>query len=199
MLPDEKRMARNYEITQALKIGESEIVRGEDENCEQPYFCAYYESNDLVGQYSGCMVSNDYLEITALFAARVTEQCKKVQAERAAITVPTEIIKQEMCIPDNYKESIFGKVVAINPDNLRSEFRTADRQLYLVTGGFGTSANSRGSACFCVNLYSGKECRWERSDIMGEMKNLPDWAKEREADIRADIEKRKTAPEAAER
>jgi len=129
MLPDEKRMARNYEITQALKIGESEIVRGEDENCEQPYFCAYYESNDLVGQYSGCMVSNDYLEITALFAARVTEQCKKVQAERATITVPTEIITQEMCIPDNYKESIFGKVVAINPDNLRSEFRTADRQL----------------------------------------------------------------------
>ena len=49
---------------------------------------------------------------------------------------------------------------------------------YLVTGGFGASANSRGSAVFCTNLYDGKPTRYERMDVMGEVKTecMPHWA-----------------------
>ena len=50
-----------------------------------------------------------------------------------------------------------------------------------VTGGFGASANSRGSAVFCTNLHTGKNTRFERMDVMGEVKPecMPDWAKEK--------------------
>lgn len=42
--------------------------------------------------------------------------------------------------------------MAVRAGVLRNEYQTADRQLVLVTGGFGSHANSRGSAVFCTNL-----------------------------------------------
>lgn len=52
-----------------------------------------------------------------------------------------------------------------------------------MTGGFGASANARGSAVFCKNLYDGKNTRFERMDVLGEVKPecMPDWAKEKAA------------------
>lgn len=178
---NEKRMANDYEITQAIHVGDKEVVFGVDDKNEfdLKYLCAYYQSNDIVGQYSDCLVSTDYVEIIKIFANRVAEQCDKVHAEQEKVSVPLEMITAEQCIPDSYDKSIDGKVVVIRPDVLRREYQTADRQLWLCTGGFGAAANSRGSACFCTNLYSGKETRWERRDVMGEMKTLPDWAKEK--------------------
>ena len=54
-----------------------------------------------------------------------------------------------------------------------------------VTGGFGASANSRGSAVFCTNLHTGKSTRYERMDVMGEVKpeRLPEWAKEKAQEL----------------
>ena len=54
----------------------------------------------------------------------------------------------------------------------------ATRQIKLCVGGFGASPHSRGSACYCVDLYSGKESRFERWDILGtlEPEELPKWA-----------------------
>ncbi|MGC4019983.1 MAG: hypothetical protein QM793_12660 [Muricomes sp.] len=40
----EKRMAQSYEITQAISIGDKEVVFGVDERKEMPYFCAFYAS-----------------------------------------------------------------------------------------------------------------------------------------------------------
>lgn len=50
-----------------------------------------------------------------------------------------------------------------------------------MTGGFGASANARGSAVFCRNLYDGKDTCYERMDVLGEVKTdrMPDWAKEK--------------------
>lgn len=184
---DEKRMANDYEITQAVHIEDKEVVFGVDDKNEfdLKYLCAYYESNDLLGQYFDCLVSTDYVEIMKLFAERISKQCDLVRAEQEKVTVPLEMITSEQCILDDYKKSIEGKIIVIRPEVLRHEYQTADHQLWLCTGGFGAAANSRGSACFCTNLYSGKETRWERRDVMGEMKVLPDWAKERLAAVQA--------------
>jgi len=78
--------------------------------------------------------------------------------------------------------------VAVRPRVLRHEYQTADRQRVLVTGGFGSHANSRGSAGFCTNLYFGKHTRWERRDIQGEVKpeHIPEWAKERLTALQAE-------------
>ena len=41
-----KRMAENYEITQAVYIGDKESVKGMDETNAMPYFCASYFENE---------------------------------------------------------------------------------------------------------------------------------------------------------
>lgn len=48
----------------------------------------------------------------------------------------------------------------------------------LCDGGFGASPRSRGSACYCVNLYTCKTSRFERRDILGVLKDdqIPKWA-----------------------
>ena len=68
--------------------------------------------------------------------------------------------------------------MVIKQEVLRQEYRRATNQIKLCTGGFGASPNSRGSACFCVDLYSRKESRFERRDILGTMteNQLPQWA-----------------------
>ncbi|MCM1235904.1 MAG: hypothetical protein NC489_37915 [Ruminococcus flavefaciens] len=177
----EKRMAENYEITQSVYIGDKEVVIGLDETNAMPYFCAFYTSNEICGSYSGCMISDDYVEIMELFAGRVKEQCEKVRSEQEKITVPREPITEDMCLSLASDTSLVGKVAAIRMDALRPEYRSAPDQLVYVTGGHGALRKGRGSACFCKNLYSGMASRWERQDIQGEIKPecLPDWARER--------------------
>lgn len=199
-MENEKRMADNYEITQAIRIGRVEIVYGVNEENECPYFCALYKRHDILGEYSDCVVSDDYSKIIALFASRIQEQGELLQKEREAVTVPTEVITIEQCIPDDYTKNIRGKVIVIRPELLQPEYRAADCQLWLCRGGFGANANSRGSGCYCVNLYSGEEGRWERRDVLGEMKELPDWVKERLAEIqRKDAEKERARKSKEER
>lgn len=100
-----------------------------------------------------------------------------------------------MCAPVSYEESIKDKVVVIRPEVLRPEYQTADNQLVYAYGGFGAEANSRGDAVFIVNLYSGKESRINRRDVLGIMNELPVWAKERESIIRAERTKESKSQE----
>ena len=60
---EKKRMVETYEITQAIRIGDREILFGVDEKQELPYFCGFYRSNALVGEYSECMAGDDYVEM----------------------------------------------------------------------------------------------------------------------------------------
>lgn len=195
----EKRMAENYEITQGIRIGDKEVVFGVDEAAEKPYFCAFYEKQFLFGyikeRYEDCIISDDYVESVELFAQRVKDQCEKVREKWAQVTVPRDKITAEMCRPNDFSESLQGKVVAVKLAVLRPEYQSADHQLIFITGGNGARGNSRGTACFCKNLYTGEETRWERYDIQGEVRpeHLPAWAKERLAKIQkeqAEKEKR---------
>lgn len=79
----------------------------------------------------------------------------------------------------SYDDDLNNKIVVIKPEVLRREYRRATCQLKLCTGGFGAYPRSRGSACFCIDLYTGKESRYERMDILGTMEpeKLPGWAK----------------------
>lgn len=83
----EKRMAKNYEITQAVRIGGKEVVLGVDESSSKPYFCAFYTANELFCQYDDCMVGDNYAELMKLFGQRIQEQAEKVLAEQEQTTV----------------------------------------------------------------------------------------------------------------
>ena len=180
---DEKRMAGDYEIIHAMHIGDQEIVAGENPAAAagQMYMCAFCEQNEIFARYDEVLYSDDYAEIISIYGQRVTEQAEKTRIElkgpkiQGIVNAP---ITANGCTPISSDDDLNGKVVVIRPDILRREYRRATNQVMLCDGGFGASPTSRGSACYCVNLYTGKTSRFERRDILGVLKDdqIPKWA-----------------------
>ena len=144
--------------------------------------CAYCQQNEIAALYNEVMVSDDYCEIVKLFADRLSEQAEKTRAEVLKPKfqgIDVTPLTSKDCTPVTYDDDLNGKIVVIRPGVLRKEYQLATRQLKLCIGGFGASPHSRGSACFCVDLYSGDSSRFERRDILGtlEPEQLPQWAK----------------------
>ena len=197
----EKRMIADtgYEVKHAVHIGNYEVLVAE--NMREPegnyYLAANYTDNGLICEYSQCMASSDYLEIMKEFTNRLNQQIEKVMYEFGKKDFQSEIITAEQCYPHDYGQSIDGKVVAIKAEVLRPECRRADRQLILVDGGFGANANAYGRAVYCYRLSDGKHTRFERHDVLGEIKELPEWAAERLATIKAEREAAKQPKSAA--
>ena len=179
----EKRMAGTYEVTTAFEIGTKEIIIGEDKTAasDERFVVANYENNGIFERYVDALVGGDYAEIVKIFAERVKNEAEQVIDEKSKITVDMTPITKDGCQVLEADDRIKNKVVVIRADVFKPEYQIATKQLQLCTGGFGAEPNSRGSACFCTNLYSGKESRFERSDILGviEKDDLPDWARER--------------------
>ena len=78
-----------------------------------------------------------------------------------------------------------GKVVIINPKYLKEEYWSPENQLWLATGGFGCSPTAKGQAVYATCLIDGDKNRWDRSCVLGVMKDeyLPDWAREKLAQM----------------
>lgn len=177
----QKEVIGDYEVLASVHVGEKEVVIGEKEpnNDGLRFMCGYMERTDIFNLCNECVYSDDYIEIAHLFGSRIKEAADLFKNKDKELGIPVTVITEKDCIPDHYSHDINGKVIAIDPKVLKPEFQRADKQLYLVTGGFGASANSRGSAVFCTNLLTGKSTRYERMDVMGEVKPecMPDWAK----------------------
>ena len=192
---EEKRMAGNYEVTTAFEIGIKEIIIGEDKTAapDERFVVANYENNGIFERYVDALVGGDYAEIVKIFAERVKNEAEKVMDEKSKITFDMTPITKEDCQVLEADDRIKNKVVVIRADVFKPEYQIATKQLQFCTGGFGAEPNSRGSACFCTNLYSGKEARYERSDILGviEKDDLPDWAKERLDEVQKEIARRR--------
>jgi len=203
---EEKRMAESYEIIHALRIGDLEVVVGEDQSKtnDEKYMCAYCRQNAIFFQYDDVMVSDDYPEIIGLYGQRIAEQAEKTRLsllDPKLENVPNGPLGKDDCIPITSEDDLNQKVVVIKPEVLRREHRRATSQIVLCIGGFGASANSRGSACGCVHLYSGMKSRYERRDILGVLKEnrMPPWAKQGLLDYQHKQEQKQKSARAAER
>lgn len=177
----EKRMAGDYEIIRTFSIGHGEVVFGEKPNeQENRYLVADYISNDIIGEYSNAIGTDDYLEAVEEYAKRIQERVKELQHERASNTVDLTPLSEDNCVLDKYEQDLIGKIVVIKADTFKPEYRQSVHQLQLCTGGNGARKNAMGRACFCTNLYTGEESRFERYDVLGTISKdkLPDWAKE---------------------
>jgi hypothetical protein len=159
-------------------------VLGENLNAPpgELFLCAYAQRNDLFVQYFDAIVSDSYVEIAKLYVDRVVQQTDKTIAEMQyphLEGVDCGIIAKEDYAPVYYEDDLRDKIVVIKPEVLRREYRQGPYQLRLCTGGFGASSKSRGNACFCRDLLTGKTSRFERLDIAGimPMDKLPTWAK----------------------
>jgi hypothetical protein len=193
-----QRMAGDYKIILALYVGDKEIVVGENtKEHGKRYMCGFCETDDAFALYNGVAVSDDYLEMVELYGSRITEQANKALEAAKAVRTPyidEAPITAEGCAPITYTDDIEGKIVVIKPDVLRREYRFATHQIKLCEGGFGAHGNSRGNACYCVDLFNGNRSRFERSDVLGTLdeSKLPEWAKRGLKKIRteAEIQKR---------
>lgn len=180
----EKRMAGDYEIIHAFHIGDKEIVIGENIEADDDarYMCSFCEKNEIMERYEDVIASDDFCEIAKLYADRLSEQAEKT---RQATFKPkfqgidTTPLTDADCTPITADDYIKGKLIVIRQDALRQEYRMSTHQLKICTGGFGSHPHSRGSACFCVDLYSGQHSRFEREDVLGTIseEQLPQWAK----------------------
>lgn len=85
-----------------------------------------------------------------------------------------------MC-DNTMQDDLVGKILVVNPEVLRCEYRVDTHQIYKATGGNGASVNARGNAVFCRNIFTGRDTRFQRYDFIGELKKeyYPDWLKQR--------------------
>ena len=192
---EEKRMISSYEVTQSIHIGKKEVVFGIDEKEEYPYlvcYCTY--DNPLSAEWvTDAVGSDDYLEAMQMFTDRVQEQIESVRAEQEQFKFDMTPFTIDDCIPDDKCGSIVGKVVVINAEVNRHEYRHSAYQLVLADGGHG-ALGGRGQAVFGTSLADGKHARWERCDVLGEIKpeKMPVWAKEALAKIQSQEKAKKS-------
>lgn len=183
MNDQDKRMAGDYEIIRSIHIGDSEVVVGDNpQGGEARYMTALCQKNELLAQYTDVVASDDYAVIMRVFGERIAAQAEKTRVEMLYPEmegIDNTPLTARDCTPITSDDNIEGRVIVIKPETLRPEYQHAIYQLQLCTGGFGSHGNARGNACFCTELYSGRESRFERYNVMGviEPEALPDWAR----------------------
>lgn len=185
-MSEEKRMIGSYEVTQSIHIGKKEVVFGINEKEEYPFLvcCCTYNNPLSTAWATDAVGSDDYLEAMQIFVERVQEQIGAVRAEQEQFPFDMKPFTIDDCIPDDRSSSLVGKVVVINTKVNRYEYRHSAYQLVLVEGGNG-AMGGRGQAVFGISLADGEHARWERFDVLGEIKpeKMPDWAKAALANI----------------
>ncbi len=193
-----KRMAGSYEVEQSIHIGKKEVVFGVDRKEEYPFLVCYctYDNPMSMAWAEDAAGFDNYLEAMQEFLDRVQCQMNLVRAEQKKYTCDLTPFTIEDCIPDNRKESVVGKVVVINAEVNRYEYRHSIYQLVLADGGNG-ALGGRGQAVFGTCLADGKRARWERYNVLGEIKpeRMPEWAKEALAKVRIKEKERRSQEE----
>lgn len=171
---EETRKIGDYSVKYSMYIGHKDIALGENPNADKDerYMCCFVETNAIFERYSGVLVSDDFAEIAKVFGQRVADAAEEIiqENERACQEVGTnEELTTNSCKPISYEDSIENKVVVVKGSILRPEFRHANHQLMLCTGGFGAQANARGRTCCCISLYDGRKTSFYRTDFLGVM------------------------------
>lgn len=82
----------------------------------------------------------------------------------------TELYTVEDCMPTD-GQVLQDKVLVLNPDALKPEHRRPEHQLWEAKDGFGCFPICSGTAVFAKELATGYECRWEREDFIGILKD----------------------------
>ena len=79
-----------------------------------------------------------------------------------------------------------GRVLILNPDVLKDEYKRGDFQYFYARGGFGCSPDTLGHKVTGEFLKDGEVCSFERSEFLGAADEslLPEWARDRVSEIR---------------
>jgi len=144
----------------------------------------------LEERYDG-VITGDFLEAMREFVTRIDSFLKTLESERSESGLPLQTLTGEHCVKGSQNADWEGKLIIVMPDILSPEYRSAEHQLALCTGGFEAKAEASGRAVYIEELYSGKKCRYNRSQIAGiaDPSKLPEWAKTKLAALNGENEK----------
>lgn len=193
-MSEEKRMLDTFEVKQSIYIGSKEVLFGVDKNDPYPYMVCYCDYHNPLGVAwpTEAVGTDDYLEAMQIFTERVQAQIEQTRAEQSIFKFDMTPFTIADCIPDKSNDSIVGKVVVINAEPKRYEYQHSAYQLVLADGGHGATGG-RGQAVFGICLATGERGRWERYDVLGEIRQekMPQWAKEALAKVKAQEKEKK--------
>lgn len=182
-MDNEKEVINGYAVDSSVWIGNHRVCFGiaEDNRESFPYMICVFKAEGYLYPVSDKMLCYDsFTECLNAYAAKINECVKILDDRRVALAVEDPAcLKPEDVEPAPWDVCIRDKVVALREDCMDHGFRDIANQLYYVNSGFGVEAKSRGRACYGWNLYTGKECRVNRPDIMGIVpeEKLPSFAK----------------------
>ena len=155
---DEARKINNYTIEHSFNVGNREVVMGVDETKEEPYVVAYAEffTPACYHLMSKLTYYKTYLDAMSGYCERCTAQVQAMQEEHSRFNFDSTTLTAQDCIPC-----------------------PCAYQLVLAEAGNGASGG-RGSAVFGTCLATGEKARWERYEVLGEIKpeKMPFWAKD---------------------
>ena len=173
---EQKRKAGDYTVIQSMKIGEKELVLGENMNAADGnfYITANFESNEIFERYVDVVYSCDYVSVAAVFAQRLSDEVKRLQVGRCDMCM--NILNENDCTPIG-GETLTGKLIVIKPEILSPEYRNEHYQIMRCTGGNGARAGGLGTSVFCKEIFTGDELKYRRSSVIGILKEdcYPAW------------------------
>lgn len=173
--------ADDYAITKTEKVGFKEFFIGEkeDSSLSKQYISGTVDrkfSNLGIVQYKIDAQFSEYCDVLEYYHIQMTEEIKKLKREIA--NEPKGIINRDDCYSIYDYETLKGKIVVLDQDVLLKEYQRSSHQLYLADGGFGCLPKGNGNAIYAYNLYTGKETRIEKYNVIGVIKEdkMPEWA-----------------------
>lgn len=179
MPKEEKRLIGEYKVVNSMFIGTKEIALCE--NLKDPhglyYMACDVHNNDFYEFYNNVYKSEDYILVLKNYADRIENEVERLVDEYIKEGVPKQLITAEMCNTEVFGENLEGKILVLKPSSLRAEYRTASNQIIRCTGGNGARPGAIGNAIFNYRLLDGEQSRWERFNILGELKpeHYPKW------------------------
>ena len=185
-----KEMINDYAVKNEVFVGNRRYlfaVHTDEKEPQRFLKCQCYD-DELFRHYVNAVTSNDFVECMKLYLADISAAVEKVEKDRAAIGLEDiSCLKGSDLLSASRDKNIEGKVVAIGEKWLCDGVKDISHQLYFVKGGNGAQSNSRGNACFSINLYTGEDTRIERYEVLGEVPEdkIPEFAKEHLANARA--------------
>ena len=179
MAKEEKRLIGEYRVVNSMFIGSKEVALCE--NLKDPHGLYYMtcdvHNNDFYEFYNNVYKNEDYLMVVKNYADRIEGEIEKLVDSYIKEGVPKQLITADMCNTDVFGENLEDKILVVKASSLRAEYRTASNQIIRCTGGNGSRPGAIGNAIFNYRMLDGEQGRWERYDILGELKPecYPEW------------------------
>ena len=175
-----KRIIAGYDEKFSIPLAGKHVIFAENSTEAAHYLVCLVKSDNILNieESYNDEIFADYVDAMHGFTDRLDGLIYELETERSAFGLAPNMLTSAYCLPDSKSADFNGKLLIVKADNLAPEYRSAEHQLVLCTGGFGANPLASGKAVYVKELYSEKECRYDRHKIEGiaDPDKLPAWA-----------------------